>query len=150
MEKELTFSLEYWRDRANFFEEHIASFVNYKNDLRNEIITRLEEENKELKDILVKLTDTIAAQLKYSSTPCIPKEDNTITYVQRYKAKRLNIEDLNISTRGKNCLRNAGLKTLGDVCQCTAAELYRIPEFGKKTMYDLQEILIFYGLSLKN
>ena len=74
MQKELTFSLEYWRDRANFFEGHIELIHKQKVELRDFIVERIEKENEELKKVLVKLTEALATQLQRPAD--LPPQNN--------------------------------------------------------------------------
>lgn len=149
MAKELEFSLEYWKDRADFFEKQIAELRSAKAELRNYIIDHLEEENKELKQILAKLSEAITLQLKRTDVPCIPQDKDTLGYVKAFRGKNMRIDDLGMTARTTNCLKNEGLKTLGDVSQYTENELRHIPNFGRKSLYEVKEILLFNGLSLK-
>ena len=149
MKKELTFSLEYWKDRAEFFEKQIAELRDAKAELRNYIIDHLEEENKELKQILAKLSEAITLQLKRTDVPCIPQDKDTLGYVKAFRGKSVRVEDLNMTTRTTNCLKFNGMETLGDVCKYTESELFSLPNFGRKSMYELKEILLINGLSLK-
>jgi DNA-directed RNA polymerase subunit alpha len=55
---------------------------------------------------------------------------------------------LELSVRIATALRNQGLETLGDVCKYREFDLLRIPNFGRKSMTELKEILHFHGLSL--
>lgn len=149
MAKELEFSLEYWKDRAEFFEKQIAELRSAKAELRNYIIDHLEEENKELKQILAKLSEAITLQLKRTDVPCIPQDKDTLGYIKAFRGKSVRIDDLGMTTRTTNCLKNEGLTTLGDVSKYTETELRNIPNFGRKSLYEVKEILLFNGLSLK-
>jgi DNA-directed RNA polymerase alpha subunit len=148
MQKELTFSLEYWRDRANFFEGHIELVHKQKVELRDFIVERIEKENEELKKVLIKLTEALATQLQRPSNVPPPINDYTMSYMKTVKARRIRVDSLELSVRVANGLKNEGLETLGDVCKYTEIQLYRIPNFGRKSMVELKEILHFHGLSL--
>jgi len=58
------------------------------------------------------------------------------------------LRDIRISTRLNNCFKNEGFKTLADVANKTDAELLRIPNFGKKSLKETQELLSEFGLTL--
>lgn len=149
MAKELEFSLEYWRDRANFFEDVLSELKEQRAELRNSFIERLENENAELKGILVKLTEAITAQLKYRTDEVIPKDSDAASYVKAYQSRRILLETLDLSVRSANALKNENLKTLGQLCRYTEADLLRIPNFGRRSLNEIKEVLYAHGLSLK-
>lgn len=151
MDTELTFTLDYWRDRANFFEEQINVIRTHKLDLQGYLVERLENENLELKEILAKLADTIAIQLKNTptTTPVVPKDNEAVSYVMAFRSRRIRVDSLEMTVRCANCLKNEGIETLGDLCGYSTADLYRIPNFGRKSMSEVKELLHRHGLSLK-
>jgi DNA-directed RNA polymerase alpha subunit len=148
MQKELTFSLEYWRDRAKFFEGHIELIHKQRIELRDFIVERIEKENEELKKVLIKLTEALSTQLQRPADVPPPANDYTLSYMKTVKAKRIRVDSLELPVRIATALRNENLETLGDVCKYTEFDLYRIPNFGRKSMTELKEILHFHGLSL--
>ncbi len=58
------------------------------------------------------------------------------------------LEELEISSRSLNCLRNAGLKYVGDVVTRSEPEMLRIKNFGRKSLEEIKERLSEWGLSL--
>lgn len=149
-ERELEFSVEYWRDRANFFEDVLNDMKAHKIELRDSFIERLENENAELKGILIKFTEAITAQLKNRTDEVIPKDSDAASYVKAYQSRRIRIEDLNLSARCAGVLiRGEGLKTLGQLCRYTESDLLRLPNFGRRSLNEIKEILYAHGLSLK-
>jgi DNA-directed RNA polymerase alpha subunit len=148
MQKELTFHLEYWRDRAKFFEGHIELIHKQKIELRDFIVERLERENQELKKVLVKLTEALATQLNRPADVPLQTNDYTMSYLKTLKARRIRVDSLEMTVRCANALRNENLETLDDVCKYREADLYRIPNFGRKSMDELKGILKDHGLSL--
>lgn len=48
-----------------------------------------------------------------------------------------------------NCLKNSGIKTIGDLVQKTEAEMLRTKNFGRKSLEEIKEILANIGLSLR-
>lgn len=149
-ERELTFSLEYWRDRANFLEDVLNDMKANKIELRDSFIERLENENAELKGILVKFTEAITAQLKRRTDEVIPKDSDAASYVKAYQARRFLIKDVGLSTRATNALTlGEGLKTLGQLCRYTEVDLHRVPNLGRRSINEIKEVLNYHGLSLK-
>ncbi len=60
------------------------------------------------------------------------------------------IEELELGVRSYNCLKRAGIQTVGDLVAKTEAELNAIPNFGKKSIDEVVETLNARGLSLRN
>jgi hypothetical protein len=56
------------------------------------------------------------------------------------------IEQLELSVRTYNCLKNEGIRFVGEFAQKSAAELLRLPNFGRKSLNELKEILAQIGL----
>lgn len=56
--------------------------------------------------------------------------------------------DLKLSVRSRKCLQTMGVKTLGDLCRTTEAELLANKEFGETSLLELKEILASKGLRL--
>ena len=57
------------------------------------------------------------------------------------------VEELELSVRSSNCLRDAGIRTLGDLVQKTEAEMLKYRNFGRKSLQELVDILSDMGLS---
>jgi DNA-directed RNA polymerase subunit alpha len=59
------------------------------------------------------------------------------------------IEELELGVRSYNCLKRAGIQTVGDLLQKSESELNAIPNFGRKSIEEVQETLEARGLSLR-
>ncbi len=59
------------------------------------------------------------------------------------------IEELELGVRSYNCLKRAGIQTVGDLVSKTEAELNAIPNFGKKSIDEVVETLGARGLHLR-
>jgi DNA-directed RNA polymerase subunit alpha len=59
------------------------------------------------------------------------------------------IEELELGVRSYNCLKRAGIQTVGDLISKSEAELNAIPNFGKKSIDEVIETLHSRGLSLR-
>jgi DNA-directed RNA polymerase subunit alpha len=59
------------------------------------------------------------------------------------------IEELELGVRSYNCLKREGIQTVGDLVGKTEAELLNIPNFGKKSIDEVEEKLSERGLSLR-
>lgn len=61
----------------------------------------------------------------------------------------MNIEDLELSARSSNCLKKAGIKTVGELIDYSELDLMKIKNFGAKSAKEVIEKLKEYKLSLK-
>ncbi len=60
------------------------------------------------------------------------------------------IEELELGVRSYNCLKRAGIQTVGDLISKSEGELNAIPNFGKKSIDEVIETLHARGLDLRN
>ena len=60
------------------------------------------------------------------------------------------VEELELSVRSYNCLKNANIQTIGELVQKTEAEMLRTKNFGRKSLNEIKEILANLGLSLRH
>jgi DNA-directed RNA polymerase subunit alpha len=60
------------------------------------------------------------------------------------------IEELEIGVRAYNCLKRAGIQTIGDLVQKSESELKAIPNFGERSIDEVKESLTALGLSLRD
>jgi len=58
------------------------------------------------------------------------------------------VEDLELSVRSANCLRNADIKYIGELVQKTEAEMLKTKNFGRKSLNEIKQLLSEMGLSL--
>ena len=56
------------------------------------------------------------------------------------------VEELELSVRSYNCLKNADIKTIGELVQKTEAEMLKTKNFGRKSLNEIKEILSEMGL----
>jgi len=59
------------------------------------------------------------------------------------------IEELELGVRSYNCLKRAGIQTVGDLLQKSESELNAIPNFGRKSIEEVIETLKARGLDLR-
>ncbi|MGD0309488.1 MAG: DNA-directed RNA polymerase subunit alpha [Acidobacteriota bacterium] len=57
------------------------------------------------------------------------------------------VEELELSVRSYNCLKNADIKTIGELVQKTEPEMLKTKNFGRKSLNEIKEILAEMGLS---
>ena len=58
------------------------------------------------------------------------------------------VDELELSVRSANCLKNDNIVYIGDLVQKTEAEMLRTPNFGRKSLNEIKEVLASMGLHL--
>ena len=56
------------------------------------------------------------------------------------------VEELELSVRSYNCLKNANIRTIGELVQKSEADMLRTKNFGRKSLNEIKEILQEMGL----
>ncbi len=73
----------------------------------------------------------------------VTEEENVLNeYLQK------SVEELELSVRAQNCLRNAEIKSISDLVQKTEAEMLKTKNFGRKSLNEIKEVLTEMGLAL--
>ncbi len=79
--------------------------------------------------------------------PAMASETPTDTnQLNRYLLKK--VDELELSVRSANCLKNDNIIYIGDLVQKTEAEMLRTPNFGRKSLNEIKEVLASMGLRL--
>jgi len=60
------------------------------------------------------------------------------------------VEDLELTVRTSNCLRDFGISTLEELCAFSQRELLKIPNFGKRALVEIVDICHKYGVALRD
>ncbi|MBU4564377.1 MAG: DNA-directed RNA polymerase subunit alpha [Desulfarculus sp.] len=58
------------------------------------------------------------------------------------------VDELELSVRSANCLKNADIKYIGELVQKTESEMLKTKNFGRKSLNEIKEMLVEMGLSL--
>jgi len=58
------------------------------------------------------------------------------------------VDELELSVRSANCLQNASIKYIGELCERSEPEMLKTKNFGRKSLNEIKEILTSMGLSL--
>ncbi|WP_439579816.1 DNA-directed RNA polymerase subunit alpha [Elioraea sp.] len=58
------------------------------------------------------------------------------------------VDELELSVRSANCLKNDNIVYIGDLVQKTEQEMLRTPNFGRKSLNEIKEVLAAMGLGL--
>jgi len=75
-----------------------------------------------------------------------PSEEGDTNQLNRYLLKK--VDELELSVRSANCLKNDNIIYIGDLVQKTEAEMLRTPNFGRKSLNEIKEVLSSMGLRL--
>lgn len=62
---------------------------------------------------------------------------------------QMGIEELDLSVRSRNCLKRAGLNTVGELTEKTPDDMMAVRNLGEKSLEEVEETLADLGLSLK-
>jgi len=80
-------------------------------------------------------TDVIEAPAEYSNDPRLEHLDRSV-------------EELELSVRSYNCLKNANIQTIRELVQKSENEMLKTKNFGRKSLNEIKEILVKMGLAL--
>jgi DNA-directed RNA polymerase subunit alpha len=58
------------------------------------------------------------------------------------------VDELELSVRSANCLKNDNIVYIGDLVQKSESEMLRTPNFGRKSLNEIKEVLAQMGLNL--
>ena len=58
------------------------------------------------------------------------------------------VDEMELSVRSYNCLKNANIRTIGELVQKTEAEMLKTKNFGRKSLNEIKEILSGMDLAL--
>jgi len=81
-------------------------------------------------------------------------EEGSDAQVEQQQSGSLNenldksVEELELSVRSYNCLKNANIRTIRELVQKTEGEMLKTKNFGRKSLNEIKEILHSMGLSL--
>src|SRR5437899_5674585 len=90
-------------------------------------------------DIFIKVKDMEEALAQ-------PVAQEAITEINKNLLRSVN--ELELSVRAANCLKNANIKTIADLVQKSEMEMLKTKNFGKKSLNEIKEILTEMGLGL--
>lgn len=78
-----------------------------------------------------------------------PVEETTLEETPKLNANLYRrVDELELSVRSANCLQNADIKYIGELCQKSETEMLKTKNFGRKSLNEIKEILTSMGLSL--
>ena len=87
--------------------------------------------------------------VNYGSLPDEPEDEEPAAVNEELQEKlKTSISELELSVRSANCLREAKIKTIGDLVEKSPQELLKYRNFGKKSLAEIDELLHSMGLQL--
>jgi DNA-directed RNA polymerase subunit alpha len=93
------------------------------------------------------LKDHMTIFINFEETPEAVEEVQERAAGQMNEVLNRSVEELELSVRSYNCLKNANIQTIGDLVQKSEAEMLRTKNFGRKSLNEIKEILSGLGLS---
>ncbi len=94
------------------------------------------------------LKDHMAIFINFEEVPEQQEEISERGLDKMNEVLNRSVEELELSVRSYNCLKNANIQTIGELIQKTEAEMLRTKNFGRKSLNEIKEILANMGLSL--
>src|SRR5260370_166001 len=93
------------------------------------------------------LKDHMSIFINFEELPETAEEPAERAMSQMNEVLNRSVEELELSVRSYNCLKNANIQTIGDLVQKTEAEMLRTKNFGRKSLNEIKEILGNLNLS---
>src|SRR6266699_2918868 len=92
------------------------------------------------------LKDHMTIFINFEELPESADEPAERAMSQMNEVLNRSVEELELSVRSYNCLKNANIQSIGDLVQKTEAEMLRTKNFGRKSLNEIKEILGSLGL----
>ena len=96
--------------------------------------------------VFVHFEDSMAASSPLIGQAAQSTEQDDANQLNRYLLKK--VDELELSVRSANCLKNDNIIYIGDLVQKSEAEMLRTPNFGRKSLNEIKEVLSSMGLRL--
>lgn len=94
------------------------------------------------------LKDHMSLFIAFEEQAEVPEQPAEQVFDPRVEYLNRSVEDLELSVRAYNCLKNASIRTIGELVQKTEAEMLKTKNFGRKSLNEIKEILSSMGLQL--
>src|SRR5690348_2686968 len=94
------------------------------------------------------LKDHMTIFINFEEVPEAAEETTERSLDKMNEVLNRSVEELELSVRSYNCLKNANIQTIGELVQKTEAEMLKTKNFGRKSLNEIKEILASMGLSL--
>ena len=80
--------------------------------------------------------------------PQLSRPDEPVEHLPFNRNLLRKVDELELSVRSANCLKNDNIVYIGDLVQKSEQEMLRTPNFGRKSLNEIKEVLSNMGLSL--
>ena len=94
------------------------------------------------------LKDQVSVFINFDEGDAIPKPPEVEEASKINENLFKSVDELELSVRSANCLKNADIRFIGDLVQKTEAEMLKTKNFGRKSLNEIKEILTEMGLNL--
>jgi len=121
-------TLEVWTNGAVSPRDAVGLAAKLMKDHLQIFINLEEEDEEEAESAVVEVSD----------------EEKGVLYEKLGKS----VDEMELSVRSYNCLKNANIRTIGELVQKTESEMLKTKNFGRKSLNEIKEILATMGLSL--
>jgi DNA-directed RNA polymerase subunit alpha len=121
-------TLEVWTNGAVSPRDAVGLAAKLMKDHLQIFINIEEEDEEETESAVVEVSD----------------EEKGVLYEKLGKS----VDEMELSVRSYNCLKNANIRTIGELVQKTESEMLKTKNFGRKSLNEIKEILAGMGLSL--
>jgi DNA-directed RNA polymerase subunit alpha len=94
------------------------------------------------------LKEQLSVFINFDEDEVIPKTPEVAEGEKLNENLFKSVDELELSVRSANCLKNADIRYIGDLVQKTETEMLKTKNFGRKSLNEIREILAEMGLSL--
>jgi DNA-directed RNA polymerase subunit alpha len=94
------------------------------------------------------IKDHMSIFINFEEQPELPEEAGESFADSRLEHLDRSVEELELSVRSYNCLKNANIQTIRELVMKTENEMLKTKNFGRKSLNEIKEILTRMGLSL--
>jgi DNA-directed RNA polymerase subunit alpha len=103
------------------------------------------------RDAMAAAAGTLIQRLSMFADPAVVQEAEPVEEgAPKSDIHDILIEELELGVRSYNCLKRVGIETIGDLISKTEGELGAIPNFGRKSIEEVKEVLAAQGLGLRS
>ena len=94
------------------------------------------------------LRDHLAIFIDFEEEPEVESAEPDEDFTAFHNTLNRPVDELELSVRSYNCLKNADIRTILDLVQKTEPEMLKTKNFGKKSLHEIKEVLAEMGLTL--
>jgi len=94
------------------------------------------------------LQDQLQTFINFDEPEPVAKEPSAVEEIGFSAALLKKVDELELSVRSANCLKNDNIVYIGDLIQKTETEMLRTPNFGRKSLNEIKEVLAEMSLHL--